>query len=185
MHAEVKGSDLPGLKALMKRMLDASRNVLIGVPGGADPEADGTPMAEVGAVHEFGCPERNIPERSWLRGGIHSGEPKFNRLNRASLVAILRGEKSVENALSTLGEVAVGEVKRYFLTAEFKPLAPLTIAHRMAKISPKRIAAHNAKVAAGIPTNRLIVPLIDTGSLRQSITYVLEGKQSAKARVIR
>jgi len=70
----MSGGDLPGLKALMQRMKDANRAVLVGVPAGVS-EADGTTMATVAAVHEFGSPEQGIPERSFLRGAFVARRP--------------------------------------------------------------------------------------------------------------
>lgn len=188
MRTSVKGGDLPGLKALMQRMAEANKSVLVGVPAGEFEESPGKeaiPMAMVAAVHEFGCPERNIPERSFLRGGIRRGTPKFHAVNVDSMKKVLRGDMTIDGSLEKLGVVAVGEVKREFTAATFEPLKPSTIARRMAKISPKRIAAHKAKLEAGENPGLLFRPLVDTGSLRQSITYQLEGTESANAKVVR
>lgn len=119
------------------------------------------PLAMIAAVHEFGCPERNIPERSFLRAGIRRGTPKFRLLNVDSLKKVLRGEMTIEQALDKLGVVAAGEVKREFVVGTFAPLKQAT---KDRKGSSR--------------------PLIDTGQLRQSITHQIEGTQSSKARVI-
>jgi phage gpG-like protein len=138
--------------------------VLVGVPAGEFEESPegAVPMAMVAAVHEFGCPEKNIPERSFLRGGIRRGAPKFQRLNAANLRAIVLGGKTVAEALGQLGAVAAGEVKREFTAGTFAPNKPATIARK--------------------GSSR---PLIDTGSLRQSITWQLEGSESSHARIVR
>jgi hypothetical protein len=166
VHTSVHG-ELPGLKSLIKRMNDANRRVLVGVPAGAKDEDDGTPVAMIAAVNEFGLPEHNIPERSFLRGGIRRGIPKFNRVNEDSLRKVVRGEMTVATAIEKLGVVATGEVKREFVAGNFQPLKPATIAARKRKF--------------GKASTR---PLIASGNLRQSITYVLDGQQSSKARVI-
>jgi phage gpG-like protein len=164
VRVTVTGGDLPGLKALAQRMKEASRSVLVGVPAGEFEESPegAVPMAMVAAVHEFGCPEKNIPERSFLRGGIRRGAPKFQRLNAANLRAIVLGGKTVAEALGQLGAVAAGEVKREFTAGTFAPNKPATIARK--------------------GSSR---PLIDTGSLRQSITWQLEGSESSHARIVR
>lgn len=167
MNAFVKGGDLPGLKALIGRMKDANRNVLVGLPSSAKAEADGTPSAVVGATHEFGDPDRNIPERSWLRGGIQLGRPKFERLNRVNLRMAVLGMKTIEQGLNELGTMAVGEVKRGFTALTFTPLKPATIAERKRKF--------------GKSSTR---PLIASGSMHQEVTYILDGQQSDNARVI-
>lgn len=165
--------DLPGLKALIKRMNAASRNVLVGVPAGAKQTktrkkkeivdlSQPLSMAEIAAVHEFGYPERGIPERAVLRGGLKRGTQKFNDLNRDSLRKVVLGELTVEQALQRLGVKAVGEVKREFTVGDFEPLKQATIDRK--------------------GSSR---PLIDIGQYRQSITYVLEGEQSTNSRVVR
>lgn len=144
----------------MQRMQQADRSVLIGVPAGKE-EADGTPLAMVAAVHEFGSPEQNIPERSFLRAGVREGAPKFHTVNVDSCRKILLGQMTVEQAVNKLGVIGVGEVKRKIGNGPFVPLKPATI---------KRKGSSR--------------PLIDTGQLRQSITYQLEGARSANAKVV-
>ena len=41
-----------------------STSVKVGLPKGSDAYPDGTSVVMVGAVHEFGSPSRNIPQRS-------------------------------------------------------------------------------------------------------------------------
>lgn len=178
VRVQVQG-DLPGLKSLIRLMNEANRNVLVGVPAGAmhtkkrgpgrngrpgEPESDPQPrsLAQIAVDNEFGVPARNIPERPALRGGIKRGIPKFNKINADSLRKVVLGELTVEQALGRLGAAAQGEVQREFLIGNFVPNAPETI---------KRKGSSR--------------PLIDIGQYRQSITWVLEGKQSRKARVIR
>jgi hypothetical protein len=175
----MSGGDLPGLKALMARMNSANRSVLVGVPAGVEHTAfkadvtfdngkkakvtvkhdagGGTSMATIAAVHEFGSPEQGIPERSFLRGGIRRAAPKLNAVNIDSLRKVLLGKMTIEQALEKLGVVAVGEVKREFVVGSFVPLKPETI---------KRKGSTR--------------PLIDTGNLRQAVTYVVEGASNAR-----
>jgi hypothetical protein len=168
----IKGGDLPGLKALMKQMDAANMSVLVGIPVGASrkfkaskvnvtQEDAGLTLAMIAAVHEFGSPEHNIPERPFLREGIHRAIPKLNAVNVDSLRRVLLGKMTIEQAVDKLGAVAAGEVKRGFVEIEFMPLTADTV---------------NRKGSTR--------PLIDTGSLRQSISYIVEGAKSAYARHI-
>ena len=170
----MSGGDLPGLKRLRQRMKDCNKGVLVGVPAGTNAKKrvkhagkpdeiveTGTPLALVAATHEFGYPEGGIPERSFLRAGIHEGVPKFNRLNEANLRGIVLGSKTVDQSLNMLGVMAVGEVQRKIRRGPFEPLKQAT---KDRKGSSK--------------------PLIDTAQLIQSQTFILEGEQSEHARVI-
>ena len=54
----------------LKRRIDAGKHtVRVGVPSG-DAEADGTSVAMIAAVHEYGSPAHGIPERPFLRVAI-------------------------------------------------------------------------------------------------------------------
>lgn len=106
-------------------------------------------IAMIGAVHEFGAPERGIPARPWLRTGVKSGQADYIRLNRRNLLRIIDGSMSVDTAFRQLGAMAVGKVQMYIRASNhFKPLKQKTID---AKGSSK--------------------PLIDTGQLIQSVTF--------------
>jgi hypothetical protein len=141
---------MKGLEALYKRVTRDRRRVLVGVPKGKD-EADGTPIAMIAAVHEFGKPEMNIPERPALRQGILNNLNDLRRLNASSLRAISGGTMTMERGLGRLGEAAAGDIKAEIAKGGFEANAPSTVAR---KKSDK--------------------PLIDSGSYRQSITHVLD-----------
>lgn len=136
--------------ALSQRLKRLNKRILVGVPAGKT-EADGTSTALVAAVHEFGSPERGIPERSFLRAGLRASFFAITRLNVDSLRAVANNTMSVDTALARTGAVAAGGVQKYIPEGDFVPNAPSTV---KAKGSSK--------------------PLIDTGHLRQSITYVVE-----------
>ena len=143
-----------GLRALEKRLAAMKNRVLVGVPAGAT-EADGTSLAKVAAVNEFGTapgtvPE--IPERSFLRAGIREGMPEFERLNRHSLKGVVEGTMTEDHALDLLGVAAVGAVKRKIGEGPFVPNAPSTI---------KRKGSSK--------------PLIDTNTLRGGIVHRVVG----------
>jgi hypothetical protein len=134
----------------LKRRLIGKRSVKIGFPQGPT-EKDGTPVAMIAAVHEFGAPSKHIPERSFLRSSIAENMPKYMRLNRASLVRIIHGKATPGLALGLLGEMAAGDAKKLIRNGNFVPLSPATI---RAKGSDK--------------------PLIDTGTMLQTLTYKVD-----------
>lgn len=133
----------------LKRRLIGERVVKVGFPQGKT-EADGTPVALIAATHEFGSPERGIPERSFLRSGMRENQEKYVRLNKVNLVRILRGQLTSEQALGQLGEMAKGDVQQKIRSGDFTPLKPSTVDR---KGSSK--------------------PLIDTGQMVQSVSYEL------------
>jgi len=142
---------------LVRRMEGGHDKVYIGVPVGAAPEENGTPMAVVAAAHEFGAPSRGIPERSFLRVSLTMNAEKYVNFNRALMPRIINGQIGFEQALGLLGEMAKGDVQRFIATNTYQ-LKPATI---------KRKGSSKA--------------LIDTGNMRQSITWVLDPNDKASA----
>lgn len=147
---KIKHSGANGLDALRKRLVATYTSVNVGFPAGHY-ELDGTPIATVAAVNEFGSPERNIPERPFLVPVIRDNSPTYAKLNAKNLKAISHGDMNVDQALGQLGELAVGHVKINIVSGTFTPLKPATI---------KRKGSSK--------------PLIDTGSMRQAVAWEIE-----------
>ncbi len=97
------------IKALQQRAAGAKgARVKIGLPKDANAYPDGTSVVAVGVYHEFGTSVH--AEQSFLRAGIKKGIPRYKRLNRANLIAVLAGEKTAEEAMGELGLLAEGDV---------------------------------------------------------------------------
>lgn len=140
-----------GLRKLKGRVEALKRRVLVGVPAGKA-EADGTPLALVAAANEFGT--ATIPERSFLRAGIHEHMPAFVHTSAGLLRHVAEGSMSEGTALEVVGIQAAAAVKDKIIDGPFEPNAPATIARKK--------------------SDR---PLVDKGALRQGITYVVEGSR--------
>lgn len=156
-HASVsvkvlKDIDPKAIDKLKQRLVGENKVVNVGIPQGAR-EEDGTPVAMVAAVHEYGSPSQGIPERPFLRVAVQKNRIKYVRLNRINLVKMLRGQMSIEQALGQLGEMAKGDVQTEIRSGDFAPLKPATI---------KRKGSSR--------------PLIDTGQMVQSIAWELGDK---------
>lgn len=156
----------------LKRRLNGNRVVHVGVPAGKT-EKDGTPLAMIAAVHEFGAGD--VPERPFLRVTPVKHRMKYIRLNRINLVKMLRGQMTAETALGQLGEMCKGDVQAEIRHGNFKPLAPKTIRARERKRSGDYNDELSRKVekkrAAGNAAGPIDRPLIDSGQLVQSITW--------------
>lgn len=148
----LKDIDPRAIDRLKQRLIADNRVVNVGVPEGKH-EEDGTPVAMVAAVHEFGSPSQGIPERPFLRVAIQRNRQRLIRLNRINLVKMLRGQIGVEQALGQLGEMGKGDVQTEIRTGDFTPLKDATI---------KRKGSSK--------------PLIDTGQMVQSIAWELGDK---------
>lgn len=140
------GKFLDRLKAALTGKRE--RVVNVGFPASAK-EPDGTSTAFIAAVHEFGS--EHVPERSFMRTSLEANRSKRTALNEQNLKKVLNGGMSVNAALRQLGLMASRDIKKQIKNGSYAPLKAATI---------KRKGSSK--------------PLIDTGQMRQSVTYELE-----------
>lgn len=178
----------------LKKRLEGSDRVLVGVPSGAGAYEDGLTIATIAAVNEFGAKDikhkggvsygynteqdakdgkvrflkkgegfmelgktgpytGSIPARPFLRPGVENAAPTLVLLAEVQLPKVLSKEMTMRQLLEQLGQLAEGSVKKQITDLKSPPNAKSTI---------KKKGSDN--------------PLIDTGNLRQSIRYVIGGK---------
>ncbi|WP_283149009.1 hypothetical protein [Silvimonas soli] len=173
----------------------ARQDVLVGIPGTEGDHAgeDGRPVtkAELGYIHENGSPASNIPARPFLLPGVRDVQDKTINDFRAAATAALNGNsEKVLSAMSRAGERAAQSAKSVMTNSAYTPLKPGTIANRWRSrnTASRRkgekqymdMIASGAQ-AAGMSLSDIeaaagIQPLINTGELRNSITYVIRKK---------
>jgi len=138
-------------------------DVLVGIPEeNADREKSEGPItnAALGYIHENGAPEVNIPARPFLVPGIHAAEPKLVKYMAQAGKAALDGDQGkIDRILHAAGIVASNSVKDTINAGVAPALAESTLA---------------ARARRGRTGN---IPLIDTGQLRNSITYVVRNQK--------
>lgn len=149
---------LKSLRALPKK------DVLVGIPAenGLRTNDDGSPLtnAQIGYIQNFGAPEANIPQREFLAPGIKDVQERINALfAQAGLAACDGKPEVVERCLHAAGLVASNGVKAKIQNGPFLELAPRTLAQR------------RARGRTGIK------PLLDTGQLRNAVTYVIRERR--------
>ena len=105
-------------------------------------ESDDITNAKLGAIHEFGADL--IPARPWLNPGVQSGNEEYLQMITS---AAEKGEP-MDVVLEQIGLVAVSKVQIFMTELKTPPNAPSTI---------KKKGSSN--------------PLIDSGALRQSVTF--------------
>lgn len=180
-----------GLHTIIDRapaVIEATRaltreQVLVGVPdtnAGKGREPGDPNNALLARIHDQGDPTANIPARPFMVPGMKEGQPKYlPHLRRAGVAALAGDAVGVQRALHAAGLVAASAVQAVITRGILPPLAPSTVRGRIARRKSKawrakRRAEVAANVAAGeAPGARIFTPLIDTGALRASITYVL------------
>ena len=150
---KVKGV-LEALKAL------TGKQVLIGITEGTESREDG-PInnASLGYIHETGSPINNIPARPWLVPGVESKKPQLAALLKASATAALEGNSIKSDAkLNQAGLEGQSSAQEKIRNGPFTELAEKTL---------------QARRRRGVTREK---PLIDTGKLLASVTYVIRKK---------
>ena len=135
----------PGVKALIKRLRNPGTVEVGIIDAGTHQDSEET-VASIGFQHEFGAP--GIPERSFLRSTLHSSRKDILTLNKKLLKNIVNMSMKVPQALGILGNFVADEVSQKIVAIRQPPNSPATI---LAKGSSN--------------------PLVDTGQLKNSITW--------------
>lgn len=148
-----------GYRKLVDRVYGLEKpEIKIGVfESDADHEYDdGITLIEVAITNEFGTDR--IPERSFIRAWFDENAEKCRESIRVMMVAVLEGKYTKHQALELVAQKWVGEIQKRMAEGIPPPNAPATIEMKGSS-----------------------VPLTDTGQLRSSITYAIDGKQAPSA----
>lgn len=128
------------------------RSVTVGVLHDAEVEGGGSLIA-VAAIHEFGEPAMNIPERSYLRSTFaEHAVVELRQVTKKLAEGIIRKRVTVEQGLGMLGAWAAGAVRR-----------SITEKKIVQNLKPATIARKGSSTA-----------LIDTSQLKNAITWEVE-----------
>lgn len=157
------------------------KQVLVGIPQTTtdrqDEEQGAMNNATLGYIHEHGSPINNIPARPFLVPGVQDVEGKIGERMKKAGKAALDGDKSkAEEELEKAGLVAQNSVRDRLTNGDFAPLSEATIRARARKGRKGAIEELASRAAGNEPNPANVRPLIDTGQLRQSITYVVRKK---------
>jgi len=141
----------------------AKKQVLVGIPASKAErqEGDEEPInnAQLGYIHEYGAPASNIPARPFLSPGIaRTQESINNHLQKAAKAAMEGDSEKVDVELNATGLIAQAGARNEINSGNFEDLKASTL------------AARRRRGRTGVK------PLIDTGQLRNSITYVIREK---------
>jgi hypothetical protein len=147
--SEVKADDSKWRNIVQAVAELAHLQIKVGVLDGAGESDEGVSLVEIAACNELGT--EHIPERSFIRSTFAAKQDEAARVAKKIASAIIRGTPA-DVALELLGQWGAAAVKRTITSEDIPP--PLAQSTIDAKGSSK--------------------PLVDTGQLVNSITYVVE-----------
>lgn len=119
---------------------------------------DGTPIAGVAAVNEYGSENMGIPARPFFRPATQDNEQKHAELlAQATRDAFSGGDLS--QGLEVLGQVVVGDIKDAIVAVTEPALKDSTIAARARRHSEGKASDE---------------PLVDTSQMLNAVDYLVE-----------
>lgn len=155
----------------------AKTKVMVGIPAKKGLRSGGPiSNAALGYIHEFGAPEANIPPRPFLLPTVKAKQkglivPALNKAGKAALTGDLGG---IERILSILGQEVSDAVRTRIVDFIPPPLKPGTLIGRARRLASYQNASKKRrKTLREKALQADATPLIDTGQLLKSITWVL------------
>lgn len=118
---------------------------------GSQNHSEGITVFQIGMIHEFGVPEKNIPRRSFIRVPIENNIKEITKLIENNHKLVSENAMSAKVALDRIGIKAQNTIKESFRNNDWKPLKRATV---------KRKGSSR--------------PLIDKGQLIGSISFIVE-----------
>ncbi|WP_059215185.1 hypothetical protein [Escherichia albertii] len=121
--------------------------------------ADGTPVAQVAAENEFGP-----HARPFMRPTITARTQVWRSLSYTVAKKVVNGDAPADQIFEMLGLQVSGDIAKAIAAITSPPL------------SPRTIAARQAKMADGKTIGSLDKPLVETGLMINSLTHIVEDK---------
>lgn len=123
---------------------------------------DGTPVAYVATIQEFGYAPKNIPARPFMRPTITAKGSEWKDIAKQGAKAVLSGSYTIDGLFEIIGQKAAGDIREAISKISDPALKQSTIDARK-----RRAKSGNASVK----------PLVDTGHMIGTLTSIVEDKQ--------
>lgn len=120
---------------------------------------DGTPVAYVATIQEFGYPAGGIEARPFVRPTVREKENEWQQMLAKGAKQVVEGNLTVAQMLDAFGASAVGDIQEAITAVTEPALKDSTIRARKSR-----------RRSAGVSTK----PLIDTGLMLQSVSRKVE-----------
>lgn len=135
---------------------------------------DGTPVAMVAAIDNFGAPARGIPPRPFFDNFIR----RYRNAWGDQLAALLKANDwDAPRALEQMGQGMAGQLRQQIVETNAPPLSPITLMLRKMKYDNPDLVVTGAtvgeaarRVAAGESTSGVSEkPLVETGVMLAAV----------------
>jgi hypothetical protein len=123
---------------------------------------NGTSVAHVAAIQEFGYAPKRIPPRSFMRTSIAEHQISWKKIAFYGAQKVVAGKASTGYVMEQIGLKAAGDIRKKITTIMHPPLSAATIARRRARYADKS--------TIGLLTK----PLVDTKRMLNTLTNSVE-----------
>jgi hypothetical protein len=171
------GFDTSKINAALSRLPKQfkGQQAKIGWPSGKE-YPDGTSVAYVAAIQNFGVPEKSIPPRPMLKPTVAENQDRWAEVMKHLTRQVAAGELDAVDALDGVGRVAAMDLQATIAQINEPALSPVTVLLRKWRkqgrtITGKTVGEAAAAIAAGAEPGTDNKPLNDTGYLIASVTH--------------
>lgn len=179
-QATVKTTDRTGT---LKKLLDdiGAMEVYVGIPEDRAPRKGEGEIsnAQLMYIHTHGSPVRNIPPRPVIEPAIEAQGnkgPIADELAKAAKEVLNGNPSEAVRHLEKAGMTGMNSARAWFEDPRnnWAPNTRATALHKLRKLKGRARKEALAKLAGGSVPEGVSRPLVDTGELRKSITYVVK-----------
>jgi hypothetical protein len=139
------------------KVLEGMGQVNVGVQANAGTNSEGVDLVDIAVTMEFGTEDGTIEPRPFIRGTFEAKRDELATMQIRIAKAVLAGKITADQADQLLGQWGAAAVKSYVKDGA-SPFVPLKDSTIKAKGSSR--------------------PLVDTGQLINSVTYVVDKGES-------
>mgnify|MGYP000107747074 CR=1 FL=1 len=123
--------NLDKIKATLERVPEEFEGMVaqIGFPSGINYE-DGTSVAYVAAIQEFGAPAARIPARPFMQPTVREKKDYWTKVIEKQIPSVVLGKKTAFDVLDLVGIVAAADIQTKISSIYSPPNAPATLARK-------------------------------------------------------
>ena len=126
---------------------------------------DGTSIAYIASIQEFGVPAKNIPPRPFFRPTMDTQRAVWQQQMGKLATRVMQGKMTVRESFDAIGLNAAGQVRETISALMSPPLKKSTLLARQSR-------ARKGSKYKYLSTK----PLVDTGTMRDHLTNITEPK---------
>jgi hypothetical protein len=184
-----------GMNDILKEYDSLKKMILkVGIPEGSG-EQDGVSIAQYASWNELGVMRKDksgwyIPPRPFIRTTLDTKREKIAQAIDKNIGIVKEGNADAKTALARVGEAVAGLIKQTIREGPWEKNSDVTINGTQAVVVGKetKVSKKSGKTYTKTIKKQFIKgkksnkPLIDTGTMRNSIQYVIESNGAEIAR---